>query len=483
VSKKSFVILIAIGFLATYLLFVGVARWGDSTPPEIVLTQPFTEAGPTTQLVLHVSDTDTGLRDISVRIVHNLETFTLSEESFPSHGFLSLDGGKKREFDLELIPYADTTLPRKKGETKLIVTARDYSWRNFFEGNGERLTQEVTLKFSAPRLELLSPPGSIAQGGSGIIRYRVSREAKEHGIQILSTLYPGFPAPDGNGMFALMAFPHNAKPHTPIQLVADDGFGNRGILDLDYHIKEKTWRSRRIGITDRFIQKTVMPIIAQSPDAQDQGDNLKNFLEVNNKLRRLNNATLTELGKKSRQEFLWQEAFRQLPGSQVEAAFADHRNYVYENEIVDTQDHLGFDLAVTKHYPVQAGNSGIVVFSDYLGIYGNTIVIDHGYGIQSMYAHLSSYEVKVGESVTIGQIIARSGTTGLAAGDHLHFGLVLQGTQVNPTEWWDRFWVKTRILEPLGLKGKRKGSSKKPQPTQKSFGPGLPQDSSNLQPQ
>ena len=482
-SKKSFVILIGIGFLATYFLFVGVARWGDSTPPEIVLAKPFSEAGPTTPLVLHFSDTDTGLRNISVRIVHNLETFTLAEETFPSHGFLSLDGGKKKEFDLEIVPYEDSTLPRRKGETKLIVTALDYSWRNFFEGNGERLTQEVTLKFSAPRLELLSPPGSIAQGGSGMVRYRVSREAKEHGVQILSTLYPGYPAPDGNGMFALMAFPHNANPQTPIQLIADDGFGNRGVLDLDYHVVEKSWRTRRIGITDRFIQKTVMPIIAQSPDAIDHGDKLKNFLEVNNTLRRLNNATITELGKQSRPEFLWEKAFRQLPGSQVEAAFADHRNYVYENKIVDTQDHLGFDLAVTKHYPVQAANSGIVVFADYLGIYGNTIVIDHGYGLQSMYAHLSSYEVQVGESVTIGQVIARSGTTGLAAGDHLHFGLVLHGTQVNPTEWWDRFWVKTRILEPLGLKQGRKSSLQKPQPQKKSHGPALPPETSGVEPQ
>ena len=259
--------------------------------------------------------------------------------------------------------------------------------------------------------------------------------------------------------------------------------GNRGILDLDYRINEKPWRTRRIGISDRFIQKTVMPVIAQSPEVQDQGDQLKNFLEVNNTLRKLNNAKIIALGKASRPEFLWTKAFRQLPGSQVEAAFADHRNYVYENEIVDTQDHLGFDLAVTKHYPVQASNDGIVVFADYLGIYGNMIVIDHGYGLQSMYAHLSSYDVQVGESVTVGQIIARSGTTGLAAGDHLHFGLALQGTQVNPTEWWDRFWVKTRILEPLGLKPKGKESGKKLQPTKKSHGPKLPPASSGVQPQ
>ena len=473
-SKKFFVLLILIGFLTTYLIFVGLTRWGDSTPPKIVLEKPFTQAGPTTPLILHISDAETGLRDFSVRIIHNLQTYTLAEESFPSHGFFSLDGGKTREYGLEMVPYADTSLPRKKGETKLIVTVRDYSWRNFFEGNGERLTQEVSLKFSPPRLELLSPPAVIAQGGAGIVRYRVSPGAKEHGVQILSTLYPGFPAPSGDGMFALIAFPHNATPQTPIQLVADDGFGNRGILDLNYRVKEKHWRTRRIGISDSFIQKTVMPIIRQSPEVQDQGDNLKNFLEVNQKLRELNNGLITELSKQSRPEFLWQEAFRQLPGSQVEAAFADHRNYVYNNTIVDTQDHLGFDLAVTQHYPVQASNSGIVVFAENLGIYGNTIVIDHGHGLQSMYAHLSSFEVQVGESVTIGQVIARSGTTGLAAGDHLHFSLMLQGTQVNPTEWWDPFWVKTRIRTPLGLKPPGGPSQERTQPRRNPHGPGPP---------
>lgn len=471
-SKKFFVILVLIGFFATYLLLVGLARWGDTTPPEIVLSKPFTEVGPTTPLILHISDTGTGLRNLSVRIVHNLETYTLTEESFPSHGILSLDGGNRKEFDLEMVPYSDKNLPRKQGETKLIVTARDYSWRNLFEGNGERLTQDVTLKFSPPRLELLSPPASIAQGGTGVVRYRVSPEPSKHGIQINSSFFPGYPAPNGNGMFALIAFPYDAKIDTPIQLVADDGFGNSGLLNLDYHVKEKFWRTRDISITDRFIQKTVLPIIAQTSEIQDQGDNLSNFLEVNNKLRQFNNVTITELSKESRTEFLWHEAFRQLPGSQVEASFADHRNYIYKNQIVDTQDHLGFDLAVTKHYPVQASNDGIVVFAEYLGIYGNTIVIDHGYGLQSMYAHLSSFEVNVGDSVTIGQIIARSGTTGLAAGDHLHFSLILHGTHVNPTEWWDPFWVKTRIRDKLGLSSRKKSSEERMQPAKSPYGPG-----------
>lgn len=257
--------------------------------------------------------------------------------------------------------------------------------------------------------------------------------------------------PDDTGMFALIALPYNAKSDTPIHLTASDAVGNTAILNVDLRVKKKAWRTRRIHISDRFIQKAVLPIIAQTPEISEQPTNLENFVMVNNKLRQLNNQTIREFSKTSKPEFLWKKAFRQLPGSKVEASFADHRKYVYKKKVVDTQDHLGFDLAITKHYPIQTSNDGIVVFANYLGIYGNTIVIDHGYGLQSLYAHLSSFAVKTGDSVKIGQVIARSGTTGLAAGDHLHFSLVLHGEQVNPTEWWDANWIQTRIRDKLDI--------------------------------
>jgi murein DD-endopeptidase MepM/ murein hydrolase activator NlpD len=146
---------------------------------------------------------------------------------------------------------------------------------------------------------------------------------------------------------------------------------------------------------------------------------------------------------------------------------------MYNGKVVDTQDHLGFDLAVTKHYPVEAANHGMVLFAGYLGIYGNTIILDHGYGLLSLYAHLSSIEVKVGDAVTMGQPIGKSGTTGLAGGDHLHFSLILHGQQVNPTEWWDPFWVKTRIKDQLGLPSLTKASNVEPEPPAQEFGPEL----------
>lgn len=428
-----------------------MTRWGDASPPRVTLLQPFEQVGPATVLALHIEDSQTGLREVSVQIEQNLEQFSLAQEKFPSHGILSPDGGKTHTFDLEMTPFGDETLPRRRGPATLVITARDYSWRGFLEGNVLTFKQEFTVKFDPPRLEILSSHEPIPQGGSGLVFYRVSPDGKNHGVKIGTVFFPGHSTPDGMRQFSLFAIPHDLPVSEPIQLIADDGLGNQALLTLDYRIINKSWRTRRIRITDRFIQKTVMPIIAQSPDLQDQGDNLKNFLLVNHTLREGNSRRLLALSKLSKPEFLWKGAFQQLSNSQVEAAFADHRKYLYEGKVVDTQDHLGFDLAVTKHYPVEATNSGEVIFAEFLGIYGNTIVIDHGYGLQSLYAHLSSFEVKKGDWVEKGQIIAHTGTTGLAAGDHLHFSLLLHGVQVNPTEWWDPQWVKTRITDRLGI--------------------------------
>ncbi|MDH5562390.1 MAG: M23 family metallopeptidase [Nitrospirota bacterium] len=472
-SKKVLLIVIFFGLIATYLGLLGNARWGDSTPPEISLEQPFELVGPTTPLVVRIHDTETGLRDVSIRIIHNLETFVLTDQDFPSEGWLTVAGGTEHEFTFTTIPYANPELPRRQGQAQIIITSRDYSWRNLFEGNSQRLEQAFTPQFTPPRVELISPPATIVQGGSAVVRYRVIPDVPTHGVKIGDAFFPGFPAPDKAGMFALVAFPYNAPRNTPIQIIADDGFGNSAMLDVDARIKPQFWRTRPIQISDAFIRKTVPSILAQTPELSSKNDLLADFLQVNGTLRIMNNQTISDLTKRSRPELLWKGAFRQLSGSQVEASFADHRQYMYNGKIVDTQDHLGFDLAVTKHYPVEASNYGQVLFAGYLGIYGNTIILDHGYGLLSLYAHLSSIAVKVGDDVTIGQPIGKSGTTGLAGGDHLHFSLILHGEQVNPTEWWDPFWVKTRIKDQLGLPSLTKASdaTPEPEPPSKEFGP------------
>jgi len=441
---------IALAIVAGYIALVGFIRWGDDTPPSITLAQPFEVVGPTTPLSIHIEDEGTGLQEISIRLVQNLENYILAEERFTSHGALSLDGGTRHMYDFDIVPFGDDTIPKRRGPATLIISARDYSWRGFFEGNWARLNQDFTVKFTPPKLESLATPLPITQGGAGVVFYRTSDDAKHFGVQIGEFFFPGYLTPgEEYSYFSMIAFPHDLPPSTPVQLVADDGLGNKAVQPVDIKVIPQQWRTRRIRITDRFIERTILPIIAQTVGIEDQSDPLQNFLAINNGLRTTNSKQLRDLASTSKPEFLWKDEFVQLSNSQVEAAFADHRKYVYHGKVVDTQYHLGFDLAVTKQYPVEAANSGEVVLAEYFGIYGNTIVIDHGYGLQSLYAHLSSFNVKKGDIVQKGQIIARSGMTGLAAGDHLHFSLLLHGVQINPIEWWDPKWVQSRISKRL----------------------------------
>ena len=139
-----------------------------------------------------------------------------------------------------------------------------------------------------------------------------------------------------------------------------------------------------------------------------------------------------------------------MPNAKVMSAFADRRIYRYEGKEVDRQDHLGFDQAVTRKAAVPSANDGIVICARYFGIYGNTVVVDHGFGLMSLYGHLSDIGVKEGQAVKRGEIVGTTGETGLAGGDHLHYSTLLQGLPVNPAEWWDGHWINDRIARKLG---------------------------------
>ena len=198
------------------------------------------------------------------------------------------------------------------------------------------------------------------------------------------------------------------------------------------------------------------------------------FLAVNKRLRKENEDRITAITTKVTPSMLWKDAFAQLSNSKVEANFADQRTYTYNGEPIDTAYHLGYDLSVTKHYPVEAANSGTVAFTGDLGIYGNAVIIDHGLGLFSLYGHLSSIDVKEGDSLAKRQVLGKTGETGLAVGDHLHFGIYLDGVAVLPVEWWDQKWIDENITPKLEgrtgqeiaeaqqrVKGTRKGGGKR----------------------
>jgi len=268
--------------------------------------------------------------------------------------------------------------------------------------------------------------------------------------------YPGFPASgvgittDKTMRAAFFALLYDQDLATPILAFARDPAGNEVTTPVENRVFPKPYARSRIEIDDRFLQRVVPAIAGASPQETIPTDDMVvGFLKINGELRQKNNDYLAGLAKKTSPELLFTDAFQQLGNSQVEAKFADTRTYIYKGKEIDRQVHLGFDLAVTANVPIVAAQRGVVVHAAYLGIYGNCVVIDHGMGVQSLYGHLSALDVKAGDMVAKGQPIGRSGMTGLAGGDHLHFTMLVGGQQVTPVDWWSAQWIQDRVLRKI----------------------------------
>jgi hypothetical protein len=310
-----------------------------------------------------------------------------------------------------------------------------------------RLQRPIYLR--PPRLSVPSQAVIVAQGGSELVRYQVGDRTARHGVQVGQLVFEGQPLEGTPDMFALFAVPHDKSDQEGIVVFAEDQVGNRAESDFIRTFKPKPLRRDTIRVTDAIMERVVPRIMAQTPSLEDQGSLLANYVQINADLRATLADRLIDLGRDSASEFLWQGAFVQMP-AQVVSKFADRRTYLYQGEKVDQQDHLGFDLASVAQDEVPAANAGRVVLAEYFGIYGQTVVLDHGFGLMSLYAHLSRIDVQVGDQVRKGQVIGRTGATGLALGDHLHFTTLIRGVPVSPLEWWDASWIRNRIAAKLG---------------------------------
>jgi murein DD-endopeptidase MepM/ murein hydrolase activator NlpD len=346
----------------------------------------------------------------------------------------------------------------RSGPAKITVTATRKSFLNL-RTLTTTATKDVQVRLEPPKIAVLSTHHYVNHGGSEMVVYRATPDDVASGVRVGDVEFPGFPI--GNDPAVKAAFfsllwdqPLNAR----IAAFARDEAGNETKVSFVDNVFEKPQKKSRIELDDKFIDRVTPEIAEHAPElnlpAPPTADNMLDvFLKENGELRQLNAKKIQELARKTSPMRLWDGPFVQLGNSKVEAAFADHRTYIYKGKDVDHQVHLGFDLAVTSRVPIVAANSGTVVNASWLGIYGNCVILDHGQGVQSLYGHLSSFDVAVGDKVTRGQTIGRSGMTGMAGGDHLHFTMLVNGAMVNPVEWWDPHWIQDRVMRKLAEAG------------------------------
>ena len=400
----------------------------ESEPPRVELT-PDSDALGTAPLQIRVTDAGTGLKSLTV---------VLGDTTLASEQFAPPVAEKK----------LSVVLPKgvKEGPATLRIVARDAS---LFRGNEAVVQKNITIDLTPPTLELIADDRYINFGGVGAIVYQASADTAKSGVRIGQHFFPGFKGtvkdhPDR--FFALFAHPYDTPAEARAVLVATDKAGNSKEMALAYELKNVKYKKSTIALSEGFLQNKVVPL---ADAGARQGSPKDVFVAVNKALRKQNDDKIAAVTTKGSPSILWSGAFSQLSNSKVEANFADLRTYTYHGEQVDTAYHLGYDLSVTKRYPVEAANIGTVAFAGDLGIYGNAVILDHGLGLFTLYGHLSSIDVKVGDAIKSRQVLGRSGETGLAAGDHLHFGVYLNGVAVLPVEWWDAKWINDNITPKL----------------------------------
>ena len=426
--------------------------------PTIEILQPTDFVGRSAVFQATIDAPGSRLTAVEVIIEQNEEQFLLFSLSRPTEAEIDQDGPDRvritRPFDRESHPEL------RSGTARLRVSARRPVLFGLRETSSS-VAVDVEVRLEPPRISIVSNFHYINHGGAELVVYKISPPDSSSGVRVGDRTYPGYAAPalgttnDKSLRIALFALLHDQDLDTPINLYARDKAGNEAQAEFDHQRFPKEFRRSRIPVSDRFLRQVVPRILErvsdlsdEDPDGSDQGW-LDLYLFINDELRRRNRKTLAALAVETTEQMLWEGPFLQLSNSKVESGFADHRTYVHGGKEIDQQVHLGFDLASTANAPILAANHGTVIYADYLGIFGNCVVIDHGIGLQTLYAHLSSIAVSRGDQVQQNAHLGLSGQTGLAGGDHLHYATLLQGHPVSPIEWWDSHWIEDRILRKL----------------------------------
>mgnify|MGYP006284361457 CR=1 FL=1 len=424
------ILLIIIGIGTLYFVYC------EGNPPQITITPQPENISAETEISIAINDKDSGLSSVSVQALQGDKSLELSEKDFKTHHINWTTKIKLAKSGLQDGPF------------ELAVTARDKSWKNWGAGNTAKQKISYTLDTTPPIISVLSSPHNLKKGGSNCITYNLSEDCERTGISLGKYFFPAYKQDTGKYL-CFFAFPYSlsVKNHQP-EVIAEDLAGNISRSGFYHHINNHSFPRDRINISESFLQSKMPQFKKNFPQLSKP---IEIFLHVNRELRQKNRKSLYKIGRQTASVPLWEGSFIRQPNAARQASFGDKRSYYYQGQKVDNQTHLGVDLASIAQAEVPAANSGRVAYNGFMGIYGQVVIIDHGLGLQSLYAHLSQINVREGEAVQKGQIIGNTGATGLAGGDHLHFAILVSGLPVNPVEWWDKTWIKNNIREKIQL--------------------------------
>ncbi|MCR6594453.1 M23 family metallopeptidase [Campylobacter insulaenigrae] len=447
-NKKWFFLVFLI--LVAIVVFVLNTSWFERGVPNIQTKSEIIYSNLNNPISIEIDD-KIPLKNIKVVLFKNndLDGQILVNEN--------IKGSKRNvKFDLKL---PKLVYKEKVDSFKLLIEASDNSLWNFFLGNTAYKEIKIIVDTKNPYVEILDNSYQIEQGGVGSVVFKANDENLES-VYIVTDkdkIFKATPFVKEGYYAALIAW--DAKDENfRAYVVVEDKAGNINKQRIKYYFVNRKYRVSNIKLNDNFIDGKI-DVLAQNYAPQDKELNrLEKFKFVNEDLRNSNEELIHEITSKVPDTILNNfkiNLFIPLKNGQKVADFADHRFYSYNDQTFSSSYHMGLDIASVKEAPIMSNNAGDVVFAQENGIYGLNIIIYHGFGIYTLYGHCTSINVNVGDKVKAGEVIGTTGTTGLALGDHLHFGVLIQGVEVRPEQWQDAKWIKENIYNILDTSKKK----------------------------
>ncbi len=433
-SQLKYMLKYVVAVLVAIVLLVFGVVWLTGKSVDLKLIRPVTAVGNATTISVE-ADAPHGAKAFSATIEQNGQSQIVYSDktSSPQRSRIyTFPVGKKMADFL------------KEGPAKLTLSAKSDDLR----GDTTNLNLTIQIILRAPTIVADGFQHYINQGGSELATLDLGGSWTSAGVEAGKYSAGTFPMPgqpeNSNHRFSLFPFAWDVSPETIPMAFARNDAGTEVTTTFWVRVFPKSFKQSNIPLSDGNLKKVVGEL-----DPDGSGSLIDRFVKVNREMRKANAEQIYALHTNTVEKILWSGPFIPIKGTR-ESYFADRRSYFYNGKKVDEQVHLGFDLAQTRNMSVTAANSGRVIYADRLGIYGNCVILDHGYSLQTLYGHMSRIDVKVGDSVSKQQHIGVSGSTGMAFGDHVHFSMLIAGVQVNPIEWWDEHWIKDRILSKIG---------------------------------
>jgi len=436
-NNSSYGVLIAMGSVLGFVLFIYFSSIFERNLP--IITMSSSEYWNLKKpLSLKIED-DSGIKSYKVIMKSNNESKELQYEQLIT---------PELTLNLEVKP-PRSAFTMKDKEIEIIVQAKDVSKWNFLSGNS--VVKKFVLKIDKkrPKLNIINNSYKISKGGSALVIFKLKDEnlaefyiEGNHGKKFIPQAFykEGY-------YISLLAWPV-MDDSFKATIVAKDLAGNVAKVHVPLYLKEKNYRVSKIKLSDRFLKGKIADLAEEFAETQGVEESIEQFKIINEDVREKNENLIHKITSVVKDEQIDNFKINKmypLKNAKVVAYFGDHRKYYYRGEKVSEAYHLGLDLASNAMASIKPQNSGEVVYADDNGLYGNMPAIAHGLGLYTIYGHCSSLKVNVGDTTTKNEIIANTGKSGYAMGDHLHFGVLVQGIEVRPQEWMDKQWIKLNI--------------------------------------